>query len=146
MSKVESILIRPKRGGPVQIVSACEVNAGYGIVGDHHYRMGCPDKDQITLIETEALEAATRDYSTPLSHEESGRNLLTSGVYLNHLVGKTFKIGSASFKGIELCEPCGTLERTSRKGVIKALIHRGGLRAEILQSGHIKAGDSLHLS
>jgi len=145
VSRIESILIRPKKGEAVQILESCDLVAGCGISGDHHYQTNCLNKDQVTLIESEALVAAERDYSISLSHEESGRNLLTSGVYLNHLVGKVFQIGEAKLLGIELCEPCGTLERSTKKGVIKALIHRGGLRAEIIKSGLIQTGDTVNI-
>jgi MOSC domain-containing protein YiiM len=65
---------------------------------------------------------------------------VTTGVSLNHLVGREFMVGNARLRGIRLCEPCGHLERmTGRK--LKGLVHRGGLRAQILESGEIKVGD-----
>jgi MOSC domain-containing protein YiiM len=98
---------------------------------------------EVTLIEQEALEAAQREYDLPLTHAESRRNLLTSGVPLNHLVGRRFTIGSVVLEGVKLCEPCGYLERFTGKKVIEALRHRGGLRARIVQGGVLRVGDPI---
>ena len=68
--------------------------------------------------------------------------MLTRGVSLNHLVGREFRVGVVRARGVELCEPCGTMERLSGcKGSCKGLIHRGGLRAEVLDGGVIRVGD-----
>ncbi len=63
------------------------------------------------------------------------------GVPLNHLVGREFQIGPVRLRGIKLCEPCGHLEKMTVPGIEKALLHRGGLRAEILTSGTLRPGD-----
>jgi hypothetical protein len=39
-----------------------------------------------------------------------------------------------------LCEPCAHLERLTQPGTLKGLIHRGGLRADILSGGPIATG------
>jgi hypothetical protein len=35
------------------------------------------------------------------------------------------------------------LEKLSRKGALRGLIHRGGLRAEIISGGVIRIGDTI---
>jgi MOSC domain-containing protein YiiM len=97
------------------------------------------------LIESEALAALQRDYEIALSGASTRRNLLTRGVPLNHLVGKEFRVGSCILRGTGLCEPCGYLEKMTQKGVMKGLIHRGGLCAEIVQGGTLRAGDPITL-
>ena len=72
----------------------------------------------------------------------TGRNVLTRGVRLNDLVGKRFRVGELECRGIELCEPCMTLEARTQPGVIKALVHRAGLNAEILVGGELRPGDA----
>ena len=89
----------------------------------------------------EALAAAAHDYGLAITGEETRRNLLTCGIALNHLVGRKFRIGDVLVRGLKLCEPCEHLEKLTGKKVIKALRHRGGLRAEILTDGLIKVGD-----
>jgi MOSC domain-containing protein YiiM len=72
------------------------------------------------------------------------RNLVTRGVYLNHLVDQDFSIGSVVLRGTRLCEPCAHMEKLTVKGALRGLIHRGGLRAEIIKGGMIRVEDSIH--
>lgn len=126
-----------------------EAEAGLGLAGDryrrdpeHPYPKDGPDRE-ITLIEDEALEAAQRERGITLTPDECRRNLITQGVPLNHLVDVTFRVGEAVLKGIRLCEPCNHLEELTKPGIRAALVHRGGLRAQILKSGVIRVGDSV---
>jgi MOSC domain-containing protein YiiM len=45
--------------------------------------------------------------------------------------------------GTRLCEPCKHLEGLTQQGVMGGLIHRGGLRARILNEGVIRVGDAV---
>ena len=94
-------------------------------------------------MELESLEALARDYGIALSPREARRNVTTRGVALNHLVGEEFMVGGARLRGIELCEPCKYLEGLTQEGVREGLVHRGGLRAQILGTGEIAVGDSV---
>ncbi len=96
------------------------------------------------MIESEALEALKRDYQIELQAELTRRNLVTRGVALNHLVNREFKIGEVTLRGTRLCEPCSHMEKLTRKGVMRGLIHRGGLRANIIAGGTIHVGDAIH--
>ena len=117
-----------------------------GIEGDRYCLSDAKDGNDsaITLIEVEALEGLQKNYNIELAASQTRRNLLTHNVPLNHLVGKEFRIGKTRFRGIELCEPCASLERRTKKGVLKGLVHRGGLRAAILDDGEITVGDSIY--
>ena len=97
----------------------------------------------VTLIEIEALEALKRDYDIDLPAALSRRNIVTRGVAVNHLVGRDLRVGDAILHGTRLCDPCLHLEKLSRRGVLRGLIHRGGLRADILSSGAIRVGDAV---
>jgi MOSC domain-containing protein YiiM len=45
---------------------------------------------------------------------------------------------------MRLCEPCDYLEGlVGQKGTLKALVHRGGLRCDILSPGTIHVGDEI---
>ena len=140
------IFLGPRKGGDLQPAERVEAVAGRGLVGDRYFlKEGTysvkdgPDRE-VTLIEAEALEGLAREYEITLTPAQSRRNLLTRGVPLNHLVGKTFTIGNVVLRGIRLCEPCGHLEKLTCKGVEKGLIHRGGLRAQIIQGGVLTVG------
>ena len=98
---------------------------------------------QVTLIETEALDALQRDYRIALDAKESRRNIATRGVALNHLVGRRFQVGEVALRGLRLCEPCSYMERMAGQPVRVGLVHRGGLRAEILTGGTIRVGDAI---
>jgi len=50
---------------------------------------------------------------------------------------------SANDDGIRLCEPCQNLAGLTQAGVLPGLIHRGGLRAEIINEGIIRVGDPI---
>ena len=145
MGNVEGIFITPTNGTPLRAVDSLKARAGKGPEGDRNFfPHGSPPKEfdrQITLIEAEAVEGARRDYEVELQPVETRRNILTRGVALNHLVGREFNVGSVRLRGTMLCEPCGHLEKLTRAGVRKSLIHRGGLCAQILSDGDIRVGD-----
>jgi MOSC domain-containing protein YiiM len=145
---VESIHIAPAAKAPTATVDQVEAIPGAGLVGDRYYlKQGTffkPEPDfELTLIEAEAIEAAQREYKVQLAVGEARRNLVTRGVPLNHLVGREFVVGGVRIRGIRLCEPCGHLESLTGLPVIKALRHRGGLRAQILTQGLIRVGDAV---
>ena len=103
-----------------------------------------PDHD-LTLIEAEAIEALRRDYQVELAAGDARRNIVTRNVPLNHLVGREFAIGEVRIRGIRLCEPCDHLQKLTGKPLLKGLLHRGGLRAQILTQGKISVGDKITL-
>ena len=78
-----------------------------------------------------------------LSAADTRRNIATSGVPLNHLVDREFFVGKVLMCGTRLCEPCKYLEELTQPGVMSGLIHRGGLRAQILSEGVIHVGDTV---
>lgn len=139
---LRAIQLTPSKGAALISVPEVEAIAGQGLAGDRRAN-GKPTKpmDQVTLIETESLTAVARDYELTIDPLLTRRNLLTEGVPLNHLVGVEFQVGPVVLRGIELCEPCGYLEAQTFAGIKKALLHRGGLRAEIVRGGTIRVGD-----
>lgn len=148
MPNVEAIFITPKSAQPMQSVDSVEAVVAKGLKGDRkfcdssHPKKDTPDRE-VTLIEVEAIEGVNRDYALRIEPDETRRNILTRGVALNHLVGREFTIGPVRLRGLMLCEPCTHLEAMTRKGVMRALVHRGGLRAQVLEGGTIRVGDSI---
>jgi MOSC domain-containing protein YiiM len=142
---VEQIAISRISSELPQPVESVEVLAGQGPRGDRYFVTEPQERDgdDLTLIEAEALEAFTDETGIELSHEESRRNVLTRGVRLNELVGKRFRVGQVECVGVELCEPCNHLQGLTRPGVLRGLVHRGGLRANVTRSGRIAVGDEL---
>ena len=144
---VIAILTAPTKSAPV--VSREEVNAvaGKGLEGDRYFKADGWDevKREITLVEMEAIEAANRDYDLGLTPEDMRRQIVTRGVALNHLVGREFTVGGVKCRGVKLNEPCNHLRKLADKPLIKPMIHRGGLRAQILEGGTIRVGDPVHI-
>jgi MOSC domain-containing protein YiiM len=146
---VAGIYIATEGAGPITSLKEAEAIAGRGLQGDRYFDAKGTYSDtpgtgrQLTLIEQEALDAAARDYGISLEPGQSRRNIVTVGVALNHLVGKEFLVGEVRVRGMRLNEPCGHLASLSKRGVVKALTHRGGLRADILEGGVIRVGDSV---
>jgi MOSC domain-containing protein YiiM len=134
---VEQIAISPGESALPGSVAAVEVGP-QGMVGDRYAEAG-----DITLIEAEALEAFTAETGITLSHEESRRQVLTRGIRLNDLVGRRFKVGEVECVGRELCEPCNRLQSLTREGVLRGMVHRAGLNADILKPGRISVGDGV---
>jgi len=131
---VEAINIGPSDAiAPVGSASAV---AGKGLEGDRHFHGdGAEPGQALTLIEAEVLE------EVGLSGAESRRQVMVRGVRLNDLVGRRFRVGEVECLGVELCEPCLHLQQLTRPGIIKELIHRAGLNADILNDGRISVGD-----
>ena len=148
MGTVETIVITESEGAPCFEVAEINAHAGKGLEGDRYFAgtgkfKKLEPKRQATFIEMEAIEAVARDYDIPLDPTEPRRNIVTRGIALNHLVGKTFRVGDATFRGIKLCEPCEYMQKLVGKPVREPLKHRGGLNAEIVASGTIRVGDTV---
>lgn len=143
---VESIHIASAAQGQMQAIAQVVAIPGAGLEGDRYaLKLGTffkPEPDyELTLIEAEAIEALRRDCQVELTAGEARRNIVTRNVPLNHLVAREFTIGDVRIRGIRLCEPCDHLQKVTGKPVLKGLLHRGGLRAQILTQGTIRVGD-----
>jgi len=149
MGVVERILIRAEPAGLSHEVPRARALEGLGLQGDRYFNgEGTFFEDgkagqALTLIEAEAIEGLRADTGIVLTAEEAGRNLVTRGADLNALVGRRFRIGDVECRGDRLCDPCATLARRTEPGVLRGLVDRGGLRADIVRGGEIVAGAEL---
>jgi len=143
VSTVERIFIAPLKNAPTRDVAVVEAIAGEGLEGDRNRKPNRSPGAQLTLIEAEHIEAFARATGYAMRLEQPRRNVVTRGVRLNDLVGKRFRVGDVECRGVELCEPCTTLQGMTKPGVIKGLAHRGGLNADILSDGAINVGDAV---
>lgn len=94
----------------------------------------------LTLIEAEVLDSLTLPEGRSVGYAEARRNIITRGIDLNALVGRRFRVGDVECVGQRLCEPCSHLERLTTKGMLRELIHCGGLRADVLSDGEVTTG------
>ena len=148
-ARVTAIYLRPEKGGPVERVEVARAGAGQGLEGDHHWSAaGSVEREgkDITFIAAEELERLTAEDGIELQDWEPRRNVVTHGIDLNGLVGKRFTVGEVECVGRLLCEPCTTFARRTHPGVLKALVHRAGLRADIVAGGSLNVGDPIRLT
>ncbi|GAA1625390.1 MOSC domain-containing protein [Georgenia ruanii] len=147
---VEQIAIAPDAEAPMRIVDVARAIAGRGLDGDRYARQagtfspraGHRPGYELTLIAAEVVEELTaRDAA--LDFASTRRNVLTRGIDVNALVGRDFRIGDVRCRGLRLAEPCAHLERLAGPGLLRPLIHRGGLRVDILSDGEIRPGSAI---
>ena len=141
---VVSIFIAREAAIPMESKEEVKAVVGQGLEGDRYFDgTGHWSKTpgvgrEVTLIEIEAIEALESERNIAITPGATRRNVVTRGVPLNHLVGREFQLGAVRLRGTRLCEPCTYLESLTQQGVLSGLIHRGGLRAEIVTGGTIR--------
>jgi MOSC domain-containing protein YiiM len=148
--RLVAIYVAPAAGAPMEARDRIEAIAGAGLRDDRYatrtgtYSNTGRGARDVTLIEREAVEATRAEDGIDVREDQTRRNLVTEGVALNHLVGRTFRVGTVRVRGLRLAEPCVYLEQlTGLAGLGAALVHRGGLRAEILDDGELRVGDTI---
>lgn len=135
---VIAIHLGPVEGEPLRSVASARACAGRGLEGDRHFRsVGASPGQALTLVEGEVVE------ELGLAPGATRRQLTVRGVRLNDLVGRRFTVGQVECYGVRLCEPCLHLQRLTRPGLIRELVHRGGINADILSDGTISVGDAV---
>jgi hypothetical protein len=141
---VEAIAVAGAAAQPARLLETVRALAGQGLEGDRHvagtgtFPSGLPGS-ALTMIEAEVCES----FDPPLEPGEHRRNVVTRGIDLNGLVGHEFTVGEVLCRGMRLCEPCTVAQRYAGRPVLRALVHRGGLRADILRDGEIRVGDPI---
>jgi hypothetical protein len=139
---VEAILVAPAAEAPMERIESTAAVAGHGLEGDR-YRDGRGTFSgggvgyQLTLVAAEQLDELGIEW------QRARRNVVTRGLDLNALVGRRFAIGDVECIARRLAEPCAHLERVEGKGLMRPLVHRAGIRADILTGGTISVGDSV---
>ncbi|MDA1001563.1 MAG: MOSC domain-containing protein [bacterium] len=148
--EVVSIHTAPAAGEAMTDLQEVEALAGRGLAGDRyakesgtHSKAAGPHR-HVTFIESEVLESLKRDDGIELPGVLCRRNIVTRGVQLMGLVGKEFKVGGVTFRGVRLNEPCRYFQNLVQiEGVVKALVHRSGLNAEVVAGGRVRVGDRM---
>jgi hypothetical protein len=144
---IEAIWVAGEAGVRPTSLDATRALAGKGLEGDRHvvgagtFPSGLPGS-ALTLIEAEVCES----FTPPLEAGEHRRNVITRGIELGGLVGRHFLLGPVRCRGMRLCEPCMVVERYASRPVLRALVHRGGLRADILEDGVVRVGDAVRVA
>jgi MOSC domain-containing protein YiiM len=148
MAFVEEIYVVSRGGQPMQPVAEVEAVEGRGLEGDRYFmRTGYwtdEDECQVTLIEAEGLDEIRG--TVQVSAGQHRRNLVTRGIKLHELIGKTFSIGDAVLEYDRPRPPCRYIQSVSEAGMTKALGHdRGGICARVVTSGIIHVNDRIEV-
>ena len=152
--KIVNLLISQDTKSSMQKVNQIILEEGKGIYGDRYYNQEGtfsnkgkiePDRD-VTLIEIEKINEFNGKFNENITDEDLRRNIVVSNCDLNSLVDKEFQIGNVVLKGIRLCEPCKYLsEKLDNKKVLTEMIHKAGLRAQIIKGGSIDMTSQLEI-
>jgi MOSC domain-containing protein YiiM len=146
---VVGIFIAPRAAASVVPVDQVRAVEGRGLEGDRYFsRTGTYSAREgtgraITLIEREAVDELLERHGIALRPQDARRNIVTEGVALGDLIDREFRIGPVVLRGMRLCEPCEHLASLTHAGIVKAFVHRAGLRADIVAGGVIKVGDRI---
>ncbi len=148
MGKIEAIYIASGKRAAVQRVESAQLEAGKGIVGDRYHSLACEylaknmdvPANHVSFVAMEELDTFMSRHDLNLDYGEFRRSIVTSGIDLNSLEGKRFRVGDAVCFGEELCEPCSYLARTVHSAVLPELDARAGLRCTVVESGTIGPG------
>jgi hypothetical protein len=145
---VAAIALAERASGEMHTVARAKALANRGLQGDRYAAKAgtFTPADQtargydLTLVEAEVLDQLVLPDGRKLGYAEARRNVVTRGINLNALVGRRFRVGDTECLGQRLCEPCSHLERLTTTGALRGLIHRGGLRADVLSDGQVTPG------
>lgn len=148
---VEGLFTTRAAGRPMAAHEAATAVVGRGLLGDRYhdgvgYYSDRPSEGggrEVTLIEAEELDRLLAERGIELTPVESRRNVVTRGIRLLDLIGARFRIGEVVCEGVKICEPCDYLEGLTGKAVNAPLVHRAGLRANVLVGGTIHVGDAV---
>jgi len=150
--RVVGIFTAPAASTPVVRRDRVIARPGIGLDGDRyalgtgHWSGDRKVSRDLTMIEAEVVESLARSLGIPLDAGALRRNIVTRGIRLNDLVGVRFRIGSVLVQGTTLCEPCDYLARLVHQPILPRLLHRGGLRVDVVSVGEIADGADVSLA
>ena len=136
--RLEWIGVRPSSGVPMRAHDAVQARSGHGLAGDRYARKG---RREVTLVQAEHLPRVAQRLGRAVAPAELRRNLVVSGIELQQLASRRFRIGGVRFEGTGPCDPCLKLARALGAGGMDAMQGHGGITARVLDDGELRAGD-----
>lgn len=148
---VEHLHVAPTAGAPMEPREAVDARAGRGLVGDRYgagvgsYSETSPGpKRHLTLVTAEALDELRAVHGIDLVPGATRRNVTTRGIDLAAQVGQDLTVGDVRVHVVELCEPCGYLQRLlGVHRLVTLLDGRAGVNVEVVSGGTIRVGDAV---
>ena len=146
MAKIKAINIANVSGNNTFYINQAILNKNKGIVNDRYYENYINNYEQITLIESEKIDYFNKILKENFDYKDFRRNIITTGINLNNLVNKKIRINNVILKVHKLCQPCKYLQRKLNvKNLVKLLVNRSGICAEIFKSGNISTFDKIKI-
>ena len=146
MGKIKAINISNLDGENTFYINQAILNKNKGIVNDRYYGNFKNSYEQVTFIESEKIDDFNKKIKKKLDYKDFRRYIITSGINLNNLINKKIQINNVVFKIHELCQPCKYLQnKLGIENLVKHLVHKSGVRAEILKSGEISIYDQIFI-
>ena len=146
MGKIEAINITNISEENTFYVNQAILEKGKGIVNDRYYENFKKKYEQVTLIESEKISYFNNNIKSKFNYKDFRRNIVTAGIDLNKMINKRIQINNVVLKIHQLCQPCRYLQnKLSVDNLVKLLTNKGGVRAEIVQSGIISTFDEIKI-
>ena len=146
MGKIETISITNISEENTFYINQAFLEKGKGIINDRYYENFKEKKEQVTLINLEDINNFNNQIKQDTEAKDFRRNIIVSGINLNELINKKIKINKVTLKIHEICQPCKYLQdKLKIPGLVKMLVNKSGVRAEILNSGSLSVGDTIKI-
>ena len=146
MGKIEAINITNISENNTFYVNQAILEKGKGIVNDRYYENFSKKREQVTLINLEEIYNFNNQIKQHIDAKDFRRNIIVSGIKLNKLINKKIKINEVTLKIHEICQPCKYLQdKLKIPNLVKMLLNKSGVRAEILTSGSLSVGDVIKI-
>ncbi len=146
MPKIKAINITNLSGESTIYVNQAILKRNKGIINDRYYENFKKKYEQVTLIESEKISYFNNKIKSKFNYKDFRRNIITTGIDLNKMINKKIQINNVVLKIHQLCQPCRYLQnKLCVNNLVKLLANKGGVRAEIVQSGIISTFDEIKI-
>ena len=146
MPKIKAINITNLSGESTIYVNQAILKRNKGIINDRYYENFKEKYEQVTLIESEKISDFNNNIKSKFNYKDFRRNIITTGIDLNKMINNKIQINDVVLNIHQLCQPCRYLQnKLSVDNLVKLLTNKGGVRAEIVQSGMISTFDEIKI-
>ena len=146
MPKIKAINITNLSGESTIYVNQAILKRNKGIINDRYYKNFKKKYEQVTLIESEKISNFNNNIKSKFNYKDFRRNIITTGIDQNKMINKKIQINNVILKIHQICQPCKYLQnKLNVNNLVKLLTNRGGVRAEIIQSGVISTFDEIKI-
>ena len=146
MGKIELINITNNSNHKTSYINQAFLEKDKGIINDRYYNNYKNKKEQVTLINLEEIDTFNKNIGENLDYKDFRRNIIISGINLSKYINKKIIIQNVVLKIHELCQPCNYLQKKlGVPNLVKMLVNKSGVRAEIITTGFISVGDKIKI-